>query len=225
MVDWGIPNWLDAISYGDIKKWSEYRWRWEFVRRREDCRNDFLAHKDETFRTLETDRTAELKRAPNSKRGRLLQPGEAGFTATVPGCYEKYGLRSLPNPAIGDQPFYVIIFVPRAPKLVLWADYGVSRAETEAVTFDLNTPIAEQLDRARGLLERRQRKLLGKLVPTGKKHPTKWLSYLRVLDAKGSGASLADIARSGILKGRREDPQAARDVLKQAEGLCFKWPA
>ena len=52
MADWGIPNWLDAGSYGNTTQWSENRWRWEFTRRREDCRKDFLTYKDQTLTAL-----------------------------------------------------------------------------------------------------------------------------------------------------------------------------
>ena len=37
---------------------------------------------------------------------------------SVPNCYEKYGLRGLPNPAIGDQPFHIIWFSERRPEMV-----------------------------------------------------------------------------------------------------------
>src|SRR6185312_12200398 len=82
MTDWGIPNWLDQRAYGDTKRWSENRWRWEFIRRREDCRQDFLAHKDGTVRFYEHPGFV----------GRILRPDEPGFVAKVPGCDERYGL-------------------------------------------------------------------------------------------------------------------------------------
>jgi hypothetical protein len=223
MTNWGIPaDWLDPHAYGDTKRWSLSRWRWEFTRRRDDCRADFLAHKDETVRFCEEALPAD------EKRGRLRRPDEPGFTARVSDCYKKYGLSALPNPAIGDQPFYVIIFEKSGPRLVLWTT-GVNNhfQGTEAVIlFDLTAPIDVQLKGAKQLLESKQKKQIGHLVQPSRRHPTKWLTYLRILDAKESGASLSQIAKSGVLgPARRADPQSARDVLKQAKALCFKWPS
>ena len=92
------------------------------------------------------------------------------------------------------------------------------------IKFDITAPIGDQLERARQLLEAEQDIRVGHLVKPGKKHPAKWLTYLRALDAKESGASYAEIAQSGVLNGRREDAQAARAVLQQAQALQFKWP-
>jgi len=34
----GTPDWRDAAAYGDVKRWTLGRWRWEFSRRRHDVR-------------------------------------------------------------------------------------------------------------------------------------------------------------------------------------------
>ena len=103
MSNWGIPDWLDPGAYGNTKQWSRWRWRWEFTRRRDDCRKDFLRHTEETVPVPEKVRAECAFCAPlGTKRPRLLRPDEPGFVASVPGCYEKYGLHTLPNPAIGD---------------------------------------------------------------------------------------------------------------------------
>jgi hypothetical protein len=191
MIDWGIPNWLDKRAYGDTKRWSENRWRWEFIRRRQDCREDFLAYKDRTVSHYE-----EVY-AKMQYSGRLLRPNEAGFVAEVPGCYQRYGLANLPNPAIGDQPFYIIIFRKRGPILLVHAGEEInSRFKTTdaIVIFDLTAPIGDQVEGAREMLKYQQELKLGHFVHPGKKHPTKWLAYLRTLDAKDSGASLTQIA-------------------------------
>jgi len=226
MRNWGIPDWLDASSYGDTALWSENRWHWEFVRRRQDCRNDFLAFKDETLKSLEEGVETERSRRPN--RSHFLRPDEPGFVAEVPDCYKKYGLHNLPNPAIGDQPFYVILFPSRAVGRVMFPEDGIEAgvfgATDAVIAFDLTCPVPQLLEDARQLLESAQKRKIGRLVQSSKRHPSKWLIYLRVLDAKESGASLSKIAGSDVLDGRRQDAQAARDVLKQAEALCFKWP-
>lgn len=183
-------SWLDQYAYGDTKRWSEYRWHWEFIRRRQDCREDFLAHKEGTVRFY------EKVYANMQYPSRILRPDEPGFVAKVPGCYERYGLANLPNPAIGNQPSYIMMFRRRGPLLMDPEDGINSRFKTtEAVViFDLTAPIGDQVKGARELLELQQRDKLGHIVHPGKKHRTKWLTYLRTLDAKESGASLTQIA-------------------------------
>jgi hypothetical protein len=219
--NWGIPDWLDSSSYGDTKQWSAHRWRWEFMRRHEDCRAD--AHKDGT------DWFDQEGGSGFSFDGdRRLRPDEPGFVAAVPNCYKKYGLRGLPNPAIGDQPIHIIWFLERRPEMVPYPWDGIDGSlfdDTDVVIkFDITAPIGDQLERARQFLEAEQDLRVGHLVESGKKHPAKWLTYLRTLDAKENGASYAEIAQSGVLNGRREDAQAARTVLQQAQALQFKWP-
>jgi hypothetical protein len=226
MTDWGIPNWLDQRAYGDTKRWSENRWRWEFIRRREDCRQDFLAYKDGSVRFYE-EVYAKMQHYP----GRILRPDEPGFVARVPGCYERYGLADLPNPAIGHQPFYIIMFRKRGPSLLMHPEDGINSRfkTTEAVViFDLTAPVGDQVEGAREMLKCQQELKFGHIVHPGKKHPTKWLTYLRTLDAKENRASLTQIA-TGVLgwtkeHTRRDPAQWARDTVKQAEALCFNWP-
>jgi hypothetical protein len=226
MTDWGVPNWLDQHAYGDTKRWSENRWRWEFIRRRQDSRQDFLAHKDGTVRFYK-----EVYAKIDGYSGRILRPDEPGFVARVPGCYERYGLAYLPNPAIGDQPFQTIMFRKRGPPFLMDAEEEINSRfkTTEAVViFDLTAPIGDQVEGAREMLKSQQQLKLGHIVHRGKKHPTKWLTYLRTLDAKENRASLTKIA-TGVLGWTKEhtrtDPaQWARDTVKQAEALCFNWP-
>jgi hypothetical protein len=118
---WSIPNWCEPDSYGDTRRWGENRWRWEFTRRREDCRADFLAHKDDEMAL-----DAKVLQRLGVKPGRRLQPHEPGFIASVPGCYEKYGISKLPNPAIGDQPFYILMFALRRPAMVMYPEDGIN---------------------------------------------------------------------------------------------------
>ena len=42
MNEWGIPDWRDPNAYGDTTQWNKLNWRWEFIRRRDDYREDFL---------------------------------------------------------------------------------------------------------------------------------------------------------------------------------------
>lgn len=222
MTGWGIPDWLDAVSYGDIGRWSEYRWRWEFTRRREDCRVDFDRYAIPTLKFAQECKALERRQKPGKKLAGLLSPDQPGFLADVPRCQEKYGLSSLPNPAIGEQPFYAIAFTPPCPRYELWGNSSTNENELKII-FDLKAAIEPQLHSAREILRYKQKQRLGALVQH-RKHPTKWFDYLRVLDARESGVSWSDIASSKVLGGmRRKNAQSARDVWTSASGLRSNW--
>jgi hypothetical protein len=114
-----------------------------------------------------------------------------------------------------------------------------------SLTFDLSRPLKAQLDEAAAELKIDQSSfLLSRLglderyalgdeaaylkvaeaeVRAPKHHPKKWLTYLRALDARASGASLSQIAE--ILPNHlgRRDAKAAHNVLEQAEALSFRF--
>jgi hypothetical protein len=89
-----------------------------------------------------------------------------------------------------------------------------------AITFDLNRPLEPQLAQARDMLRRRQSHLHGRLLQK-RRHPGKWLGYLRTLDAREDGASWAEIA--ALHPNTAQTEQAARDVWEQARALCFNF--
>jgi hypothetical protein len=235
MTDWGIPDGRDVNAYGDWERWSDDRWRWEFTRRRADCREDFEAHKGETVAWHERIVARLFERFEHSpdaiQRVRLRRADEPGFTAQVPCCYEKYGLDSLPSPAIGDQPSEVILFRKRGPWMMVPDDGRINRLfqQTDAViNFDLTAPVEAQLKVAKQLLEDAQKHEIGQLVLPGRLCRDKWLRHLRVLDAKESNASNMQIAKDvlGWTKdSARSDPKdLARDAVWRAETLRDNWP-
>lgn len=267
MSNWGIPDWRDSSAYGDTKRWSESRWRWEFTRRRPDCRADFLQYAEETLRLMEKLQEERAKRAPGRKLNRLLQLHEPGFCAVnVPDAQKKYRLVNVPNPAIGNQPWTVLHFLPfsdgsvfsldkcglaKGAHVNIKADNGVIEASIDEslvsvalsidimnkiepvdalIAINLSSSISKQLERARGALERMQEKQIGRVLRR-RLHPKKWLTYLRVLDAREDNTTLSGIALSGILgnlirsNSKPEDSsQAARQVWKAARELMFNWP-
>lgn len=89
-----------------------------------------------------------------------------------------------------------------------------------AVKFDLNNPIEPQLKKAKDLLRSYQIRRVGKLIQK-RKHTEKWLSYLRSLDAKEANASSSEIA--DIHTHTAQTAQTVRDILEQAEALCFNF--
>lgn len=103
-----------------------------------------------------------------------------------------------------------------------------------AIKFDIDKPLGPQLDRAKAKLESIQKKF--DITTTQKRrHPDKWLSYLRILDAKEAGATWSEMVdvlyADGTLRPWKTTksrppcppPQTARDHYDQARELCSKF--
>lgn len=89
-----------------------------------------------------------------------------------------------------------------------------------ALRFDLDDPLEPQLKEAREMLRSIQSERHGKLLET-RRHPTKWLCYLRTLDARAAGASWSEIAMLGPMTAQTQ--QAARNIWSQANALRFNF--
>lgn len=234
---WGTPDWRDASSYGDVEKWSRARWRWEFLRRRDDVREYFDKWASDTHR-----------RELGANKG--LSPDCPGFIAMAegerrPDIERRFGLLGLPNPRIGPQPESVIETIEdrdptfraawtegednrwiggwrtRRGRGILSSDdwCGVYLKSTEiAVKFDLDAPIASQIREARELLEHLQRQRLSKPA-IKREQPAKWPTYLRVLDAQEAGATLAEMSEILPKSMGNRSPKAAANVLRQAQNV------
>jgi hypothetical protein len=233
LTGWGIPDWTSATAYGDTTRWSENKWRWEFTRRREDYRADFDRNLPETLAEL-----AERSRAEPGQQ--FLRPDQPGFVAQgYVDLTHKYGLGGLPNPRISDQPFYVLIFRSEGAQYTVgyghnrWAqDVATARVPDGfgAVLFDLRQPIDRQWQRIRETVLHFQKIKFGGVVQS-RRRPEKRLGYLRVIDARETGATWRQIAENGALgRNRRsqvdrtQGPQTARQVWEQARHLMFNWP-
>jgi hypothetical protein len=230
MNEWGIPNWTEPVAYGDTSKWGDHKWRWEFTRRRNDYRADFDKHLPDTLEQL-----AERQRREPDKL--FLRPDQPGFVA---GGYvdlmRKYGLGSLPNPRISDQPFYVLTF--RSEGGHFTPGFGKDRWEKNvatasvpdgfgAVVFDLSQPIDRQWQSIREMVLGFQEDKFGN-VPARRRHTEKWLSYLRVIDGREAAASWTTIFETVLResKGHNLNPaQEARGVWNSAKALMYNWPS
>jgi len=214
MTDWGIPDWRNAEAYGDTGQWSTDRWRWEFVRRRDDVRRAFDATAQETYQQdVIWDECDE---------GEPLKPCERGFTS---GCELALtlGYHGLPNPRFGDQPDYTISC--RNSDGSIWLVYKDAYRDPSLaqLTFKLDAPIEAQLESARKELLERQSARSGRAIKR-RRHPAKWLTYLQALDARADGQSWNSIAQSllpAMLETR--DASAGRRLFTQAEALCFNF--
>lgn len=251
MNEWGLPDWRESEAYGDVKRWTFNRWRWEFYRRRDDLRAFFDLWADDSY-----------SRNLRCNSGRL--PNEPGFLAFGRDDDAGAGIRcfdyaGVPNPRIGNQPEVLImpsqqIFhkfrfynpVKRKPqgRSVLEAlgarqprIYELKLQGNEyAIKFDLDKPLRSQVEEALQILRTAQIELHGKAVHR-KNHKEKWLDYLRTLDAraaapKASWRSFTEALFSAGLLERHKNtsggycdppPQAGRDKLNAANALRFNF--
>lgn len=103
-TEWGVPDWRDASSYGDVSKWSKSRWRWEFYRRREDLREYFdekveKAYQDQLNQSI-IEGVDNFEFRLNGKT-----PNQTGFVVGVKRDeMHIFGYLAIPNPRIGEQP-------------------------------------------------------------------------------------------------------------------------
>ncbi len=221
MNSWGLPDWQNESSYGDTSNWGPLEWRWEFHRRRQDLRKYFDERAERSYQTAR-----EVSLAVNDT-DRDLAPSEPGFL--VPADDTLFGYSGIPNPRISEHPRSLLLMISMTASYVGFYD-GEHYSETgialegdnqAAVVFDLDRPLGPQIVHAKQKLKSYQVGRHGKTMRP-KLHRSKWLTYLRVLDAQECGASWSEI--SSILPHTAQTPQTARDVRKQARALCFKFP-
>ena len=233
--EWSIPNWRDAETYCSTNNWTLYRWRWEFLRRRSDLREFFDRWADDTHQK-------ELECNVG------LGPCDAGFFAFGTDAFQrevskKFDYLGIPNPRIGLQPSGAIL--PRSQlfkrtRLINGAqpharvrgvlevihERSAARFETwlepleMMIQFDLDKPIQGQIGEAHELIRSHQKRLHGKLV-VKRQHRTKWLGYLRTLDAREAGASWSEIA--ALHPATAQTEQSASATWEQAKVLCFNF--
>lgn len=200
VIKWIRPDWKEAGQYTDHGA-NLYMWYWEFLRRREDYQQDFYQH---ALKTYELYSNLEFYKEQGFT---VLTPNERGFTASILGADSKYLIMNCPNPAI-DYPLH---FFYRGCNSIVLGKIG-SEYEEKIVThcagnevlfrFDLSMPIDAQLAVAKEMVTTHQKLYLYK--KTGDKNPkliqrrahtSKWVKYLRALDAVNAGATLEEIGR------------------------------
>lgn len=205
--EWGVPDWRKPENYGSTEGWSRDRWRWEFIRRRADVRAAFDEGAEDTYRYLV--KFAGMEGFPAAH----LRPDEPGFTVAHPLALE-VELPRLPNPRIGDQDS--VLAFRDASAVVHTFNSEQPPDGFERFDFDLSKPIEPQIETARHVLKELQVIEHGKLIQK-RRHPKKWLTYLRVLDGREAGASWREL--TVLLPHRNGSEQSARDVWQQATAL------
>jgi hypothetical protein len=135
---WGLPDWRDAVAYSNYSEWDLDRWHWEFLRRRNDYRRDYMtAHQIQVA------------------SGFIQANGNEQFFNSDDAI--KYGLLFFYDPAIGhwgaDGPSWY------DPQLMLSGPLdGTDRWwQFKTLTFDLSKPIVPQLEPPASVVRERPR--------------------------------------------------------------------
>lgn len=173
---WGLPDWRDADEYPITL--SDDLWRWEFLRRREDYRNDWERSYPATAEWYRSHTPEDAFRGINYL-GHVLHdnffngPESPNFCAQMEGSLPKYGLIGMPNPTI-----------PTPKNLRFNTSHQVS------IEFDLSLSIDDLMKCAETAFKALKSRY-GK--SDHRKRRNKWATYLRVLDARAEHASYVKI--------------------------------
>lgn len=192
------------------------RWGWEFLRRRDDYRDLWLAneHRAESTEggvlTAVTDDYEATRRTYGMSfvvdpRAKLSESQIFQSLAFKPFGYRVSQFFAVTP--IGDGPSNISIRPTIGP-------------DEDAFVFDRRLPVAPQLEAVRVFLERLQSER-GGAPASPKNHVEQWSSYLRVLDARECGVTFKTIAAT-LLRGKHA--QGAWDFHKAAQAVQRRAP-
>ncbi len=225
------PDWTDGSTYPQSDRLNDIFWRWEFLRRRADYRQDWEKYFQATY---EYDvACADDPNYPTRYRKKVFSPDHPAFKARMPNSLEKYHLSGLPNPAL-PKPWmlsfdsnYGRIYFGQGPD---WLGGGeeISLCLSEwrvAVVFDLKTPLLAQIDKVKTDLLEWQDHQVGRNLDR-RKCRDEWPLYLRVLDGVELGVSFREIGNR-LLDNQEDDVGEARiaQLYKQACQISLHFPA
>lgn len=205
---WNLPDWRDETLYPIPRPEKDDSdlslWRWEFLRRDVEYREDW-----EHFRALKHPFQLALEDDPvGPGRNEAIYPIEYEERhGHIYYCLWKYKLARLLNPTIAN-PRQLEFYPVPSDGLLLW--------------FDLALPLARQLKRARAILD-----LYSGETDTRDTRPVKagWPLLLRVLDAFEEGISLPKIGKELLGFPDKDDASAnAAKRLELAERFWKKLP-
>jgi hypothetical protein len=196
---WNVPDWRDGAAYPD--NLTDHQWRWQFLRRRDDYRDDWHDISD-------GDQTRRFVLVANNQTLR-----------------EKYGIAMMAHPGEPEIPPHYFL-----PDKIRRIELGwPSTADAVIlVPFDLDRPLGLQLERARERLTESQDT---RSLKTSREHRKKWPLYLRVLDAREAEATFDEIGRTLLAPDGHDDraiekqTQAAalaKQTWEAARNLIFK---
>ncbi|MEM9392801.1 MAG: hypothetical protein AAGA38_03025 [Pseudomonadota bacterium] len=221
----GVPDGSDPDDYAGWEDWDDDQWHWEFKRRNPAVRVEYF----KLIRQYDAEEEGSEIGRTNAMQNK--EYADVFFYLT-PALTAKWGMSVLYNPLYSKRKILKGLSQHLGfQRRTIGAHTldAINRGQTSwfnlmglgiAITFDPNAPLKHQLD---GLEEYLMSLRNSKAERDIERHHTlKWLTYLRVHDAKISGASWKDCAQL-LPTTNVKTPQAARDCFRQAlrliEGL------
>ena len=240
--DW-LPDWTKPHQYPDPKKTVSRHWAWEFLRRNPEYQRlwyELIApYYDEKkgYRSVAAGKAAE-ERAETDPIIQRLRAEKKPYSITPPHIQfeERFGIRFYPPPPWqefnqpGRKPTFInewLKFVAKLSRRLMPEgepyEIQVTLYDGEVlIWFNLNYRLEDQIERAKGLLEGRKKYLrgLGELKEHRSRDPRLYQTYLRLLDAEVSGASLTEMGKVLFALAKGANPKArAFDSLKSAKRI------
>ena len=215
----GTPNWRDPTDYHS-ECWDIDQWRWEFKRRDSDLRMLYF----ELIRNWD----AEITKTDCGRIDAMRLPeNEDIYFYLSPANTAKWGFGVLFNPLYSRRAFTDEVKRHSFERRTIHGAHfdAVSRGKTNAlemlgigvaIAFDPNRPIQPQIDG----LEDYLLSLRHHAVEVGvhRHRRDKWLTYLRIIDARDAGASWSECCDVLPVTMKRNS-QSARDTHTQARRL------
>lgn len=215
-VNWNVPDYRDSSAYPKPNDLSDTYWQWEFLRRRQDYRHEWMKHYQATY-----DYLMDLHKENPPSNKAVQRPENPAFLATLDYLQPAILARSineaelqkttddfnrfpilggLPNPSI-QKPATLEFKTPGSaiPKVLTLDGHPVLGSEKDdkdklRYQFDLSQPTSPQIQKAKRLLENLQQIGYGKKVGRRKRR-TPWPKYLQVLDAREAGLTFLKIGK------------------------------
>jgi hypothetical protein len=168
--EWNVPDWKDESQYPiplPEKDDSDlFQWRWEFLRRDKEYRQDWLRIR---------------AKDPEGKLTSLDHPSESDILSEIPVLVveqyknpfyfqKKYKLKKLLNPAL------------RKPRHLAFYPYPSGNSITMKLSLDL--PRAYQMQRTNEALKQFEKNITGKISRATLPQKKNWPLYLRAIDAQ-----------------------------------------
>ena len=187
-----------------------YEWRWEFLRRRSDYRTDYMRPEEKFI---------------GESKGRYFERAHKMNYVADPNlsCLDLKTHREKLDDIF--PPYFDIVFFDTSLSshyCYPWNDEKRQRVEPQPyhidLRVDLTRPLRPQFEKFAKLAANAQEGWSKGRKVHRRTRKDKWPLYLRVLDARASGATYSQIAHA-LLRHQRQTEQAARDVVKQAEAL------
>lgn len=229
--DLGTPKWKQASLYPDVEVTTDNQWQWEFLRRRPDYRKAWLSNFDACQKNYDEiiailDDRERYRSVGSTDRALCETFGVERIMA--PWCSD-------PGPHFWRHSFGWSLGTP-SPKTDMH-DMVAQHEKFEndgilLIAFDTNKPFEGQLEKAKQYFQAVQLEKSGSIKKPPRHHKSKWIDYLRAIDARDQGATYADLYTDIVLSELhqaeydaqldRNLPALGMQIWQQAQNIMFK---